>query len=342
MRHLTIIPFIIKPTIIGLCCGLVFLLFQSSALSNIKQYLHISNQTSFADAVEKAAPAVVNIYNINNSTLKGMKQGLGSGVIVSDQGFILTNYHVIRHASQILIALQDGREFYSSVIGFDEMTDLAVLKIAADDLPVIPLDLEVQTRVGDFALAIGNPYDIGQTITQGVISATGRVSLSSSKQQLFLQTDAAINQGNSGGALINDQGFLIGINTAVYKRAESINLAIPVKLAHKIMMQLIKYGHVTRSTLGIQGGEIGLQKAEELHIKNSHAFMIVEIKPESPAFEAGLRIYDVITHINERDVTSATMLKDEIVEMRPGTQVILTVERKGEVQKLPVYLKELK
>ena len=327
---------------IGLFCGILVILSQSSALSNIKQYLNLHTQTSFADAVEKAAPAVVNIYNINNSTLQGIKQGLGSGVIVSKQGFILTNYHVIRHASQILIALQDGREFYSSIIGFDEMTDLAVLKIIADDLPVIPLDLNVQTRVGDFALAIGNPYDIGQTITQGVISATGRVSLSSSKQQLFLQTDAAINKGNSGGALINHQGFLIGINTAVYKKADSINLAIPVKLAYKVLTQLIKYGHVTRSTLGIQGGEIGIQKAEELNIENSHAFMIVEVKPESPASKAGLLVYDIITHINQRDVISANMLKDEIVETHPSTQVLLTIRRQGEVKDIPVCVEKLK
>ena len=341
MKSLKIIPFIIKPIIIGLLCGLFIILSQPANLSSIQHYLSRYTTTSFAYAVEKAAPAVVNIYNISNGTLNNIKQGLGSGVIVSEQGFILTNYHVISNASQVLIALQDGREFYSSLIGFDEMTDLAVLKISADDLPVIPLDLNVQTRVGDFALAIGNPYDIGQTITQGVISATGRVSLSSSKQQLFLQTDAAINKGNSGGALINHQGLLIGINTAVYKKADSINLAIPVKLAYKIMTQLIKYGSVTRSTLGIQGGEIGIQAAKERTIENSHAFMIVEVKPESPAAKAGLLVHDVITHINHRDVISSTMLKDEIVETRPGTKVLLTINREGKVEDIPVYVAKL-
>ncbi|MCO4790382.1 outer membrane-stress sensor serine endopeptidase DegS, partial [Vibrio cholerae] len=218
-------------------------------------------QISFNEAVRKAAPAVVNIYNrkySENDRRKLSIQGLGSGVIVSEKGYIITNYHVVAQADQIVVALQDGRAAAAQLVGKDRRTDIAVLRVEGTGLPVIPLNPDYHPKVGDVVLAIGNPYNLGQTTTFGIISATGRSSISADGRQAFIQTDAAINDGNSGGALVNTQGELVGINTASFQQATDletygISFAIPYSLASKIMTKIIADGRVIRGYIGVDG-----------------------------------------------------------------------------------------
>lgn len=218
---------------------------------------------SYNAAVRRAAPAVVNVYNRALNSTSHNQLTLGSGVIMDQRGYILTNKHVINDADQIIVALQDGRVFEALLVGSDSLTDLAVLKInATGGLPVIPINPKRTPHIGDVVLAIGNPYNLGQTITQGIISATGRIGLNPTGRQNFLQTDASINHGNSGGALVNSLGELMGINTLSFDKSndgetpEGIGFAIPFQLATKIMDKLIRDGRVIRGYIGISGREI--------------------------------------------------------------------------------------
>ncbi|MGS0827018.1 outer membrane-stress sensor serine endopeptidase DegS [Shewanella sp. 0m-8] len=307
-----------------------------------------SNELSFSKAVRRAAPAVVNIYSLSIDQSKplnpGSLQGLGSGVIMSSEGYILTNYHVIKRADEIVVALQDGRKFTSEVVGSDPETDLAVLKVEGDNLPVVPVSLDIPARVGDVVLAIGNPYNLGQTITQGIISATGRNGLSSGYLD-FLQTDAAINAGNSGGALIDTAGQLIGINTAAFQiggegGGHGINFAIPIKLAHSIMGKLIKNGRVIRGALGISGEAVGPVMAQILNIPDITGVVITEIDPNGPAAKAKLQPRDVITKYEGESIPGVEMLMDRIAETTPGKQVMMTVIREGKSYEVPVVIGE--
>ncbi|MGS0676216.1 outer membrane-stress sensor serine endopeptidase DegS [Shewanella sp. 0m-4] len=307
-----------------------------------------SNELSFSKAVRRAAPAVVNIYSLSIDQSKplnpGSLQGLGSGVIMSSEGYILTNYHVIKRADEIVVALQDGRKFTSEVVGSDPETDLAVLKVEGDNLPVVPVSLDIPARVGDVVLAIGNPYNLGQTITQGIISATGRNGLSSGYLD-FLQTDAAINAGNSGGALIDTAGQLIGINTAAFQiggegGGHGINFAIPIKLAHSIMGKLIKNGRVIRGALGISGEAVGPVMAQILNIPDLTGVVITEIDPNGPAAKAKLQPRDVITKYEGESIPGVEMLMDRIAETTPGKQVMMTVIREGKSYEVPVVIGE--
>lgn len=305
-------------------------------------------ELSFSHAVRRAAPAVVNIYSLsidqNQPLNSGALQGLGSGVIMSKAGYILTNYHVIKKADEIVVALQDGRKFTSEVVGSDPVTDLAVLKIEGDSLPIVPINLEIPAKVGDVVLAIGNPYNLGQTITQGIISATGRNGLSS-RYLDFLQTDAAINAGNSGGALIDTSGQLIGINTAAFQvggegGGHGINFAIPIKLAHSIMGKLIKDGRVIRGALGITGEPINPVMAQILNLPDLTGVLITDIDRQGPAAFAKLRPSDVITKFNDEVVPGVEMLMDRIAETPPGTKVTMTIIRNGQYFDVPVTIGE--
>lgn len=219
---------------------------------------------SYYQGVRRAAPAVVNVYNQGNDPAAKNElniRTLGSGVLMNSKGYILTNKHVINNAEQIVVTLQDGRIFEALLVGSDSLTDLAVLKIEGANLPEIPINSKRVFHVGDVVMAIGNPYNLGQTVTQGIISATGRVGLSASGRQNFLQTDASINHGNSGGALVNTLGELVGINTLSFDKSddggtpEGIGFAIPVALATKIMNKLIRDGRVIRGYFGIRGAQ---------------------------------------------------------------------------------------
>ncbi|MCL1077447.1 outer membrane-stress sensor serine endopeptidase DegS [Parashewanella spongiae] len=356
--------YICKAVIFGLIMAAAILIFSPSSgkffsFSHLFSQSNNSNQLSFSRAVREAAPSVVNIYSINIVTARQLDssslqnrselQGLGSGVIMSHQGYILTNYHVVNKADEIVIILQDGRRFEAEVIGMDPATDLAVIKINGENLPIVPLDLDVLPNVGDVVLAIGNPYNVGQTITQGIISATGRNSLSSGYQE-FLQTDAAINEGNSGGALINTNGVLIGINTAAFQvggeSGKGINFAIPTKLAYHIMEKLIESGRVIRGAIGFNGQALSLtpKYAQVLGLKNLEGVVATDIEPNSPAFHAQLRKGDVVIKYREEVVPAGPagvwMLRDRIAETKPGTQVVLSIIRRGLAMDLTVTVAE--
>lgn len=343
-----------KAIIFGLIMAAMFLLvtsyFNGGNIGNNLMQNRGNNtmELSFAKAVRRAAPAVVNIYSLSidqgRPLNSGALQGLGSGVIMSKEGYILTNYHVIKKADEIVVALQDGRKYTSEVVGSDQETDLAVLKIEGDNLPVVPVNLNSPAQVGDVVLAIGNPYNLGQTITQGIISATGRNGLSSGYLD-FLQTDAAINAGNSGGALIDTGGQLIGINTAAFQvggegGGHGINFAIPIKLAHAIMGKLIEKGRVVRGAIGISGEAIGPVVAQILNLPDLRGVVITGIDPNGPAAQAQLMPRDVIIKYADEDVPGVEMLMDRIAETTPGKAVVMTVIRLGKPIDITVTIAE--
>ncbi|MCL2918465.1 outer membrane-stress sensor serine endopeptidase DegS [Shewanella litorisediminis] len=341
-----------KAVLFGLVMAAVFLLAQNY-LGNDHGNLfrdrgNGGSELSFAKAVRRAAPAVANIYNISIDQRQplnsGALQGLGSGVIISKEGYILTNYHVIKKADEIVIALQDGRRFSAEVVGSDPETDLSVLKIEGDKLPVVPLNLTTPPQVGDVVLAIGNPYNLGQTITQGIISATGRNGLSSGYQD-FLQTDAAINAGNSGGALIDTNGDVIGINTAAYQiggegGGHGISFAIPIRLAYSIMGKLIEHGRVIRGALGISGEALTPFMAQVLKMQEVRGVLVTGVDRNGPAANAQMLPRDVIIEYGGESVVSAEMLMDRIAETKPGTEVKMTIIRQGKAYTLPVIIGE--
>lgn len=305
---------------------------------------------SYNSAVKRAAPAVVNVYNGSANSASGHELAistLGSGVIMNKKGYILTNKHVISGADQIVVAVQDGRVYEAILVGSDTLTDLAVLKIHADSLPVITINKHRVPHIGDVVLAIGNPFNIGQTTTQGIISATGRVGLSTFGHQNFLQTDASINHGNSGGALVNSLGELVGINTLSLDKSnsgetpEGIGFAIPTTLATKIMNKLIRDGRVIRGFLGVGGREIrppyGQSPPAPEHIQG---IVVRDIAPNGPAANAGIQMGDILLSVNSKPAVSATETMDQVAEIRPGTTISVVIMRNGERLQLPVIVGE--
>lgn len=298
---------------------------------------------SYAKAVQQAGPAVVNIYSsdIDKSDSYGRaprkNTRLGSGVIMSSDGYILTNFHVVQNADQIQVLLQSGREYAADLIGFDVITDLAVLKVNELNLPVIPQKSQLTSVAGDVVLAIGNPLNLGQTVTQGIISATGRNGLSSTNYLNFLQMDAAINQGNSGGALVNTNGELVGINSRKFTQLnpqldiQGIFFAVPYQLAHKVMLKIIEHGRVTRGWLGIDAAQSP---------QDNVGFTISAIAANGPAEKAGLRQGDVIVNINGNDILSIPQALDIVAETTPGTSIEFVVFRQGQKFIIPVQIGE--
>jgi serine protease DegS len=311
---------------------------------------------SYADAVERAAPAVVNVYTTKVITRKRhpllddplfryffgdqvdtprqrTQTSLGSGVIISPQGFVLTNNHVITGADEVKVLLQDGRSTRAEVVGVDKDTDLAVLRITLDDLPSVAIGSTENLRVGDVALAIGNPFGVGQTVTLGIISATGRTQLGINRYEDFVQTDAAINPGNSGGALINAYGELIGINTAIYSRSggsQGIGFAIPAYLASNVMKQIIERGHVERGWLGIEAQDLTPQLAESFQLEDTDGMLVAGVLRGGPADQAGLQPGDVVKSINGRPVDSARSAMSQIAQAGPGVELKIEGRRNGD------------
>ncbi|TRX52854.1 trypsin-like serine protease [Thalassomonas sp. M1454] len=299
---------------------------------------------SYANAVVKAAPSVVNIYSENfesNPRYRSrpiQRVKLGSGVIMDARGYILTNNHVVKNADLITVILQDSTELTAELIGSDEFTDLAVLKVQAQNLPVIPIDENLTPLVGDVVLAIGNPLNLGQTITQGIISATGRNGLSSNSYREFLQMDAAINDGNSGGAVVNSNGDLVGISTAQFNRSnqkeniQGIFFAIPYKLAANVMQQLISNGRVTRGWLGVSA---------QRYNRQLKGLVIDEITPQGPADNAGLIKGDVIYKIADTNIVSINQALDIIAETKPNSVLQLSLIRNNSRMTLDVTIGEI-
>ncbi len=307
-----------------------------------------SVQLSFNDAVRKAAPAVVNIYSrkyTENDRKKLSTQGLGSGVIVSEKGYIITNYHVIAQADQVIVALQDGRVAAAQLVGKDQRTDIAVLRVEGNNLPVIPLNPNYTAKVGDVVLAIGNPYNLGQTTTFGIISATGRSSISADGRQAFIQTDAAINRGNSGGALVNTRGELVGINTASFQQATDletygISFAIPFTLANTIMEKIIADGRVIRGYIGVDGQDINSVTSSLLGSEHIGGIVILGVDPTGPAAKAGFETRDIILKIDDHKINGRQNVMDIVTNLRPGTVANFTLLRKGKEIVVPVTIGE--
>ena len=309
---------------------------------------------SYALAVANAAPSVANLYttksaNKPNSPLlddpnfrrffgdnlpsqKRMESSLGSAVIMSPEGYLLTNNHVTKDADQIVVALKDGRETIARVIGADPETDLAVLKIDLPHLPAITLGQSDRIRIGDVALAIGNPFGVGQTVTMGIVSATGRNQLGLNTYEDFIQTDAAINPGNSGGALIDANGNLMGINTAIFSQSggsQGIGFAIPVKLALEVMKSIIEHGHVVRGWLGLEVQPLSAALAESFGIQGRSGIVAAGVYRDGPADKAGLRAGDLILSIDGQEANDGRRSMNQVARTRPGDKIAIDVLRDG-------------
>ena len=314
-----------------------------------------SGPVSYSAAVKRAAPAVVNIYTTkvvqeahplfndpffrrffgNRSVPKRqrMQSSLGSGVVISTDGYLLTNNHVIANADEIMVALQDGRESFAQVVGTDPETDLAVLKVDLVDIPVISLVSSDSLEVGDVVLAIGNPFGVGQTVTMGIVSATGRHQLGLTTFEDFIQTDAAINPGNSGGALVNAYGELIGVNTAIFSKSggsQGIGFAIPSNLANTIMQEIIQNGSVERGWLGVEVQPVTPALAQSFGLQNTQGVLIAGITRNGPAHMAGIKPGDVIIQVDSIPVQSGRQVMNQITQTKPGSAINIDIIRRGE------------
>ena len=317
---------------------------------------------SFADSVARAAPAVVNIYTarvvrertqsapLNQlfgdywpSYRQRVERSLGSGVIVDAMGTIVTNQHVIAGADSIRVQLADGRIADATIVGQDPDTDLAILDLKIGNLPIMPLGRSDTLRVGDIVLAIGNPYGVGQTVTQGIVSATGRGQLGLATFENFIQTDAAINLGNSGGALIDAHGDLVGINTAVLNRAyggpEGIGFAIPVNLVRGVMEQILMNGHVVRGWLGFVPQDLSEEQSAQIGTAGG-GVTVVNIMVKSQAYESGVRPGDVVTALGGEGVHNAQDLVARVSALKPGAEVELEGHHARQSYKLKLTVLE--
>ncbi len=272
------------------------------------------------------------------------QSGLGSGVIVDKDGYILTNYHVIKDADEIKVKLSDKREFNGKVIGSDSKTDLAVIKIQADKLPVIKWGDSDRLKVGEMILAIGNPFGLTQTVTSGIISATGRANVGIADYEDFIQTDAAINPGNSGGALVNVRGELVGINTAIFSTSggyQGIGFAIPSNMAKVVMENLIKKGKVVRGWLGVSIQPITPELAKQFNLQNEKGVLIGDVVEDSPAEKAGLKRGDVILELEGKEFSEPSALRNAVAAIPPGKEITLKILRDGKTMTVKATVAEL-
>jgi serine protease DegS len=373
MKTIRLLLFLLQFTFIGLLLAGGYMLWQAgfdparipllqqwgqnNVVSAPQRTFIKTGPISYADAVEQSSSSVVSIYTskkvkqklhpllndpvldrVFGDQLKKLRKdkietNLGSGVIMTRSGYILTNQHVIDGADEILVSLPDGRSARADLIGQDRETDIAVLHIPLHGLQNMRIaNAKDDIRVGDIALAIGNPLNVGQTVTMGIISATGRNRVGLNTFENFIQTDAAINPGNSGGALINASGDLIGINTAIFSQSggsQGIGFAIPVTLAVKIMQEIIDSGKVTRGWLGIEGTEITARAAMESGNPNIRGVLVVGVFIDSPADKAGVETGDIITAINGKPVFKVRNVLEDIAGHKPGDQISINLLRNG-------------
>jgi serine protease DegQ len=317
---------------------------------------------SLADAAKKAMPSVVNIYTskevrqrnplLDDPLLRrffpGLSEGeprransLGSGVIVSSEGYVLTNNHVIEGADDIQLVLADGRRLRATVRGSDPESDLAVLKASGNDLPAITFGNLDRVQVGDAVLALGNPYGIGNSVTHGIVSALGRNHLGINRFEDFIQTDAAVNPGNSGGALVDAGGNLIGINSAIFSQSggsQGIGFAIPVSIARTVLEQIIRDGEVTRGWLGVEPQELTPEIAGALSLHDLDGVLVRGVLRNGPADRAGLQARDVVLEIDGKPTHDASALLSQIAGLVPGHQAVLKVLRDGKPVDVPVVV----
>ncbi|MGD2138755.1 MAG: Do family serine endopeptidase [Burkholderiales bacterium] len=307
---------------------------------------------SLKTAAQKAMPAVVNVYTTKQTKLprhpfmddplfrrffgdqfdseSRQSASLGSGVIVGREGFVLTNNHVIETADEIEVAFAGGRKATAEVVGTDPETDLAVLRVDTADLPAIAFGNPNSLSIGDFVLAIGNPFGVGQTVTMGIVSAKGRSRLGISTFEDFIQTDAAINPGNSGGALVDADGNLVGINSAIYSRTGGslgIGFAIPSDLARHVMEEIIEHGSVTRGWIGVEVQDISPELAESFRLPTTNGTLIASVQPGGPAERAGIRRGDILVAVESKGFTDSTEMLNLIAALKPGDKATLKILR---------------
>jgi len=318
---------------------------------------------SYADAARTATPAVVNIFTAKEVRLprehplfddplfrrffgdqfsqRQQTASLGSGVIVSADGVILTNHHVVESADEIDVLLADGRRARAKLVGSDPETDLAVLRIAIDGLPAVEFGSEAQARIGDVVLAIGNPFGVGQTVTMGIVSALGRSQLGINTFENFIQTDAAINPGNSGGALVDTRGRLLGINTAIYSRSGGslgIGFAIPVSTAKMVMEQIVATGSVTRGYIGVEPQDVTPELAEAFKLPRKDGAIIAGVMRGGPADRAGVKVGDILFEVDGQPVNNTATMLNLIARLAPGSSARLRFLRDGREIELNVVV----
>jgi len=353
MTAISLAGFLLRSVIAGLALAFVIMYFWPTISARLQAPLEPvasgpAAPVSFADAVDRSAPSVVSIYTrtvelqqvsprmrkiLGSSYVARSRQDMGSGVLVSADGYILTNNHVISQVQNISVGLWDGRFAAAQVVGSDPETDLAVLKIDLTGLPAAPLAEDVNLRVGDVVLAIGNAFGLSHTVTMGIISATGRNDLRAVLYEDFIQTDAAINVGNSGGALINVQGEVIGINTrnlGQAQGAQNIGFAIPIAMARDVMQQIIENGSVRRGSLGAVFSDLPLSLSTDSSAAR-RGVQVREVTPGGPAWSAGIRAGDVLLSIDGEQLGDARALLLDISQRQPGGRVEFQVQRDSEV-----------
>ena len=343
------IQYILLWAFIGAVAGIAVLLFQGKNIfsgndwSDFGNGLFSKQPDSFSKAVNRTAPAVVSLQvqslievpvkeqarrqleqifgkHLPNLTQTKRHNSSGSGVILDTSGYVITNHHVIAKAEKVVVLLNDGRSAEAQLVGTDPDTDLAVLKIELDNLPEVKIASLKKLNIGDVVLAIGYPFRIGQTVTQGIISATGRSQVSQNTYENFLQTDAAINPGNSGGALINTAGEVVGINSLIYTETGNFNgigFAIPIDLVTDVMNQITENGYVIRGWLGVEGQSVPLQTLQSIGLK-VQGVLITGVDAAGPGDKAGLEVGDIITHINQIEIRDTADVLDLIAAGRPG------------------------
>ncbi len=381
MKIRKLLLFILQAVAVGVLAAVLLLIFLPDYIIDKRPVVEFlqddserpinvgSGPVSYAEAVRRASPAVVNIYTTKqvvanpsplfdnptfrrffgdlNRSRERIQTSLGSGVIMSAQGYVLTNYHVIENADEIEVFLADGNTVSANVLGADPETDLAVLTIAVENLPGMVISDSTQLEVGDVVLAIGNPFGFGQTVTQGIISATGRDRLGINTFENFIQTDAAINPGNSGGALINAYGELVGINTAIFSKtggSQGIGFAIPIGLASDVMSQIIEHGRVIRGWLGLELQNLSPQLAESFGLADRIGVLVAGVVRQSPAYNAGIRPGDIILSFENKDIRDAKTIQNEIASSKPNTEISVSGLRRGKkfelqakIAQRPVY-----
>ena len=348
----------------------ILIIFSTSSFSN-ENNLFSAGVPSLAPMLENVTPAVVNIYTIKETQeesnyiddpflrkffnipgqqklKKRNRSGLGSGVIInSKKGYIITNNHVIAKAKDIKVRLHDGREFKASLLGADPASDIAVIKISPDNLKSLKFANSENLRVGDFVVAIGNPFGIGQTVTSGIVSALGRSGLGIEAYENFIQTDASINPGNSGGALVNLKGELVGINTAIIgskggSGSVGIGLAIPVNMALDVTQQLLKYGKVRRGYLGVSAQDLTSDLSKAFGISTKRGAIITRVQEGSPAYVAGIRVGDVVVKINNQIIENTSAMRNKIGLLKLNSIISMQINRKGEILNKKVKILEKK
>ncbi|HUB65044.1 MAG TPA: DegQ family serine endoprotease [Methylocella sp.] len=291
-------------------------------------------------------PLFRQFFNIPQGPSTEHFQAVGSGVIIdAERGYVVTNNHVVRNAEEIQVTLKDRRQFNAKLVGADPQTDIAVLKIQADSLTALPLGISKDIKVGDYVVAIGDPFGLGQTATFGIVSALGRTGLGIEGYEDFIQTDASINPGNSGGALVNMAGQLIGMNTAILSQSGGnvgVGFAIPVDMVRTIAQELIASGKVSRGELGVRVQNLTPVLAQAMGINISSGALVSKVVPDSPAAKAGIKSGDVITKLDENAVTSSSDLRNGVGEKAPGTDVRLTLLRDGKEQTVTATLEPMK